>query len=127
MRNGAFQMKRYLTSAAGWPPVLCGHTSTLCPWRLRLSKRTTMPPLLPDPDALDQMTFVSTGSGVAKPLSPPSTPNVSLRGIEFPERLFDGTLYDGPSWRLPYTRYGMRLSTVAWYICAMGSWTRNQV
>src|SRR5687768_3062999 len=97
-------MKRYLRFAAGCPPVLWGQTSTLWPWRLRASKRTMMPPRLPDPDALDQMMLVSTGSGVANPLSPPRIPNVSLRGIVAPVRLLLGTEYDGPSWRLPYTR-----------------------
>src|ERR1051325_3284175 len=40
-----------------------------------------MPPTLPDPDALDQMMLLSTGSGVAQPLSPPATPIQALRGI----------------------------------------------
>src|SRR5688572_11678581 len=101
MRNGAFQMKRYLRLAAGWPPVLSGQTSTCWLWRLRASNRTTMPPRAPDPDAVDQMTFVSTGSGVANPLSPPMMPCDSLRGIAPPVRLLLGTRYDGPSCRLP--------------------------
>ena len=101
MANGAFQMKRYFTSPAGKPPVLSGYTSTFCPCRTRSSKRTTMPPRLPEPDAVDQMTFVSTGSGVAKPLSPPWTPCHSLREMPKPLRLLLGPLYDGPSCLLP--------------------------
>src|SRR5438093_1846915 len=112
MANGAFQMKRYFTSPAGKPPVLSGYTSTFCPCRTRSSKRMTMPPRLPEPDAVDQMTFVSAGSGVAKPLSPPMTPCHSLRAIvpappppppPPPVRLLLGPRYDGPSCLLPYT------------------------
>ena len=32
-----------------------------------------MPPTVPEPDALDQIMLLSTGSGVAQPLSPPPT------------------------------------------------------
>ena len=41
----------------------------------------TMPPTLPEPDALDQIRLGSTGSGVAQPLSPPATVCHMLRGI----------------------------------------------
>src|ERR1051325_3297519 len=99
--NGASQMKRYFTSAAANPPVDCGHTSTLAPVFVRRSKRTTMPPRLPEPDAVDHTRFVSTGSGVAKPLSPPWIECHMLRGICPPVRLLLGPRYDGPSWRLP--------------------------
>src|SRR5688572_13719226 len=104
MRNGASQMNRYLRPAAGCPPVLSGHTSTFWPCRVRRSKRTTMPPRLPDPEAVDQMMFGSTGSGVAHPLSPPPTPCHSLRAIVLPERLLLGPRYDGPSCLFPYTK-----------------------
>ncbi|PYR60641.1 MAG: hypothetical protein DMF85_04405 [Acidobacteria bacterium] len=63
-----------------------------------------MPPTEPDPDALDQMTLASTGSGVAQPLSPPSTPCHSEREMpppRPPERLTLGPRYDGPSCLLP--------------------------
>jgi len=40
-----------------------------------------MPPMLPEPEALDQTMFGSTGSGVAQPLSPPATGCHALRGI----------------------------------------------
>src|SRR5437899_1133575 len=67
------QLKRYFKSAAVHPPVTSGHTSTLCDCPVDNSKRSTMPPTLPDPEALDQMMLLSTGSGVAQPLSPPAT------------------------------------------------------
>ena len=38
-----------------------------------------MPPTLPDPEALDQMILLSTGSGVDHPLSPPATLIQALR------------------------------------------------
>src|SRR5579872_1372183 len=101
MVNGASQTKRYGTSAAAWPPVLSGQTSTFCPIRDLSSKRTTMPPRLPEPEAVDQMRFGSTGSGVAQPLSPPSTACHSLRAIVPPDRLLLGPRYDGPSCLLP--------------------------
>src|ERR1043166_8547172 len=62
MVNGGSHTKRYCTAAAGCPPVRSGHTSTFWPCRVRSSKRTTIPPRLPDPDAVDQMMFGSTGS-----------------------------------------------------------------
>src|SRR5450759_841604 len=99
--NGASQTKRYFTSDAGYPPVLSGQTSTFCPDRVRVSKRTTMPTRLHDPDAVDQTRFVSTGSGVAQPLSPPSTLYHSLRGMPPRPRLVLGPRYDGPSCLLP--------------------------
>src|ERR1019366_4605949 len=95
--NGASHTKRYCTSVAACPPVLSGHTSTFCPVRVRSSNRTTIPPRLPDPDAVDQMRFVSTGSGVAHPLSPPSTECHSLRPICPPLLLLLGPRYEGPS------------------------------
>ena len=66
-----------------------------------------MPPTLPEPDALDQIRFGSTGSGVAQPLSPPATVCHMLRGIppppppNPPDRLLLGPRYDGPSCLLP--------------------------
>src|SRR6266851_5713445 len=54
------------------PPEIC------C---LLSSYRATIPPTLPEPDALDQMMFGSVGSGVAQPLSPPATECHSPRGI----------------------------------------------
>src|SRR3972149_4323954 len=123
--HGAPQMKRYYTPAAACPAVDCGHTSTLAPVRVRRSNRTTMPPRLPDPDAVDQTRFVSTGSGLPKPLSPPCPPCHMLRGICPPARLLLGPRYDGPSCRFPITQYGMRVSVVTWYICAIGGWVRS--
>src|SRR6266576_449222 len=99
--KGASQTNRYSTSDASCPPVLNGHTSTFWPIRVLSSNRTTMPPRLPDPDAVDQIRFGSTGSGVAQPLSPPSTPCHSLRAIVPPARLLLGPRYDGPSCLLP--------------------------
>src|SRR5512147_1914536 len=101
--NGASHTNRYLTSAAEWPPVDSGHTSTFWPSRRRRSMRVTMPPRAPLPDAVDQTMFVSTGSGVAQPLSPPNTPCHSLRAMVLPVRLLLGPRYDGPSCLLPYT------------------------
>src|SRR5579864_2104856 len=78
---GNSQLKRNLSSAAGAPLVCSGHISTLRAWRLRSSKTVTIPPTLPEPEALDQMMLGSTGSGVEKPLSPPVTECQALRGI----------------------------------------------
>src|SRR5204863_2959807 len=98
-------MKRYFRSEAMCPLAWSGHTSTLraCPvFRLKTS---TMPPTLPDPDALDQMMLLSTGSGVDQPLSPPAIFIQALRGIPPPPKppapVRLGPRYDGPSWRLP--------------------------
>jgi len=44
-----------------------------------------MPPTLPEPEALDQMMLLSTGSGVAQPLSPPAMPIQALRGMPPPK------------------------------------------
>src|SRR3954470_22380693 len=72
MCSGASHTKRYFKVAAG--PLSCaGHTSTLRSWRLFSSKRTTMPPTIPEPDAVDQTSFEFVGSGVAHPDSPPPT------------------------------------------------------
>src|SRR5918912_385967 len=38
-----------------------------------------------------------------------------------------GHIADGPSCRLPYRLYGISLSTVTWYICAIGSCTWSQL
>ena len=35
--------------------------------------------------------------------------------------------YEEPSWRLPYTKYGARVSTYTWYIWAIGSTMRMNV
>ena len=72
MSRGASHTKRYFTPSAG-PFDCCGHTSTLRNCRRFSSKRTTMPPTMPLPEAVLQMMFGSTGSGVAQPLSPPPT------------------------------------------------------
>src|ERR1051326_8500428 len=50
MVKGAVQTNRYLRSAAGPPPVLCGHTSTLPPGPVRGAERDTRPPRPPAPD-----------------------------------------------------------------------------
>src|ERR1041385_3153447 len=72
----------------------------------------------------------SVGSGIAQRLSPPATECHIPRGIGpetsssdcFAMRLLLGPRVDGPSCRLPYTLYGIRLSVATWYICATGSW-----
>src|SRR6185503_20139501 len=117
---GKSHTKRYFTSAAAWPFVLTGHTSTS---RVRLaatSVRTTMPPTLPRPDAVDHTMLGSTGSGVAHPLSPPPTEYQTPRGMSAPPVIpaalanFEllGPHVDGPSCMLPHTVYGTRLSVV---------------
>src|SRR5207249_2487809 len=97
----------------------------------RSSNTVTMPPTLPDPEALDQMMLGSTGSGVAKPLSPPVTGCQAPRGIVLPRpppstaggpgapsslanpprpppaRLLLGPRYELPSCLLPRTKYGI--------------------
>src|SRR3990170_6227887 len=93
-----------------------------------------MPPTEPEPEALDHMMSGSSGSGVAQPLSPPATENHSERAMvpppppppppKPPVRLLLGTRYEGPSCRLPYTQYGILVSTVAWYIWATGNCRR---
>src|SRR6266850_5439169 len=84
MVSGMVQTKRYFSSAAVEPLLWSGHTSTLRPWPVVRLKRSTMPPTLPDPEALDQMMLLSTGSGVAQPLSPPPTGCQALRGMLLP-------------------------------------------
>src|SRR6267378_289496 len=99
--------KRYFNSAAVEPLLWSGHTSTLRACPLRKSKRSTIPPMLPEPEALDQMMLLSTGSGVAQPLSPPPTGCQALRGIcplpppNPPPRVLLGPRYDGSSCSLP--------------------------
>src|SRR5215510_3963618 len=83
MVSGAFQTNLYFKSAAG-PFESSGHTSTFRKCRLFSSYRTTIPPTLPEPEALDQMMFGSTGSGVAHPLSPPPTVCHMDRGMVAP-------------------------------------------
>src|SRR5215471_15043330 len=100
--------KRYLRLAAISPLTSSGHTSTLRACPVFKLKTSTMPPTLPEPEALDQMMLLSTGAGVAQPLSPPAIPIQVLRGIGLlkppppppkppppPVRL--GPRYDGPS------------------------------
>src|SRR5665213_1287519 len=101
MVKGASQMNRYFTSAAVAPAVAIGYTSTFCPLRVCSSKRTTIPPPIPELDPLDQMIFGSTGSGVAHPLSPPPTPCQSLRWMPSAPRLLLGPRYDPPSCLFP--------------------------
>src|SRR5215469_5530310 len=106
MAIGNSQLKRYFTSAAGAPATYSGHTSTSRSWCVRSSKRVTVPPMLPDPVPVDQTMLLSTGSGTAKPLSPPATGCHAPRGIWLPKkppdcRLLLGPRHDGPSWRLP--------------------------
>src|SRR5256885_17123568 len=72
---------RYFTSAAVLPLALSGQTSTLRDWPVLRSKTSTMPPTLPEPEALDQMMLLSTGSGAAHPHPPPATPIQVLRPI----------------------------------------------
>ena len=82
MASGKFQTKRYFTSAAGWPMVASGQTSVVCVMPVRRSWRVTSPPPAPEPLALDQTIFESTGSGVAHPLSPPPTLRQAPRGMD---------------------------------------------
>src|SRR5215470_16364205 len=86
--TGNSQLKRYFTSAAVAPETLTGQTSTSRDWRLRSSKRATAPLTLPAPVPVDQIMLLSTGSGVAKPLSLPATGCQTPRGI-------------GPPWSPP--------------------------
>ena len=51
MSNGASHTKRYFCSSAG-PLACCGHTSTCRNCRRFSSKRTTIPPTIPLPDAV---------------------------------------------------------------------------
>src|SRR5882724_13451329 len=101
------QTKRYFSSAAVEPLLWSGQTSTLRPCPVVRLKRSTMPPTLPDPEALDQMMLLSTGSGVAQPLSPPPMDCQALRGIcpppppNPPPRVLLGPRYDGSSCSLP--------------------------
>src|SRR5262245_15806454 len=113
MVSGIVQLNRYFSSAGGHPPVASGQISLRRPCRSRTSYRTTMPPTLPEPEALDQTTLLSVGSGVAHPLSPPPTPCHTLRGIPSgppppppppsPERLSPIPPCDGASCLLPTT------------------------
>ncbi len=73
MAIGNVQLKRYFTSPAGVPTVTSGQISTSRCCRVRSSKRSTVPPRLPNPVPVAQMMLLSTGSGIAKPLSPPAT------------------------------------------------------
>src|SRR5439155_1923043 len=103
---GNSQLNRYFTSTALAPETSSGHTSTSRACRLRLSKRAIAPPTLPDPVPLDQMMLLSTGSGVAKPLSLPATGCHTLREICAPPkppncRLLLGPRYEGPSCLFP--------------------------
>src|SRR5215467_11637074 len=112
MVTGNSQLNRYFTSPALAPTVDSGHTSTSRAWRFLSSKRATAPPTLPAPVPVDQMMLLSTGSGVAKPLSLPATGCQTLRVICEPKKppnckLLLGPRNDGPSCRFPYTKYGI--------------------
>src|SRR5687767_8399559 len=106
MCSGASHTKRYRTPSAG-PFDCCGQTSTLRNWRRSSSKRTTIPPTIPEPDAVDQTSLELVGSGVAQPLSPPPTECHIPREMPAPRPLntreFDGPRYDGSSCLLPRT------------------------
>src|SRR5512138_1076803 len=91
-----------------------------------------MPPTMPEPEADDQTTLGSVGSGVAQPLSPPPTACHIARGMPPTPRppmtrALLGPRYVGSSCLLPSTLYGTALSTVTWYICAFVRRCRNQV
>src|SRR5262245_46503373 len=81
MASGNVQLNRYFTSAAAAPTVTSGQISTSRAWRVLTSKRSTVPPRLPKPVPVDQMMLLSTGSGIAQPLSPPATECHMPRGI----------------------------------------------
>src|SRR5436190_12984447 len=101
MVSGMVQTKRYFRLAAISPLIFSGQTSTFRAWPVFRLKTSTMPPTLPDPDALDQMMLLSTGSGVAQPLSPPAILIQALRGMPPPPKppapVRLGPRYDGPS------------------------------
>src|SRR5579859_4636161 len=106
---GNSQLNRYFTSAAVAPETFTGQTSTSRHCRLRSSNRTTAPLTLPAPVPLDQMMLLSTGSGVAKPLSPPAIGCHWPREIPPPPnppncKLLLGPRYEEPSCLLPYTK-----------------------
>src|SRR3970282_2303855 len=84
----------------------------------------TMPPTLPDPDALAQTMLGSTGSGVDQPLSPPAIVCHMARGMAPPSRLLLGPRYDGPSCLLPYTLYG---TTVLSGVVCIEWWVRQPI
>src|SRR3954469_14134958 len=63
--SGAFQTKRYFRLSAGQPIVDSGQISTFCTSFVRRSYLVTMPPIAPEPDALDHTMLPSTVSGVA--------------------------------------------------------------
>src|SRR5215467_3572301 len=121
MAMGKSHTKRYFTSFAACPFGLTGHTSTSRKRRWPISARTTMPPMLPRPDAVDQTMVGSTGSGVAQPLSPPPTAYHAPRGISDAPVSTGSAVFVllgpqvlGPSCMLPQTVYGTRLSVVTW-------------
>src|SRR5579863_1480395 len=110
MVTGNSQLKRYFTSSAVAPETFTGHTSTSRVMRFRSSKRVTAPLTLPEPVPLDQMMLLSTGSGTAKPLSPPAMGCQTLREICPPRppppnppncRLLLGPRYEEPSCLFP--------------------------
>ena len=76
-----------------------------------------MPPSDPDPDALDQTMSGFTGSGVAKPLSPPPI-SLHIPDCIIPEchqfSVLDllGPFIEGPSCLLVNKLYGILLSVV---------------
>src|ERR1700674_1245904 len=99
---------RYLRSAAILPLASSGHTSTWRACPVFKLKTSTMPPTLPEPEALDQTRLLATGTGFGQPLSPPARlPTHRLRGMPPPKpppppppppvpvRL--GPRYEGPS------------------------------
>ena len=67
------------------------------------------------------------GSGTENPVSQPPTDCHSPMEIRpFVSELL-GPISVPPSWRFPYTEYGIRVSVFTWYICAMGSRGRHQL
>src|SRR5262252_3513793 len=96
MVTGNSQLNRYFTSPALAPTVDSGHTSTSRAWRFFSSKRATEPPTLPEPVPVDQIMLLSTGSGVAKPLSLPATGCQAPREICAPPKPPNCRLLLGP-------------------------------
>ena len=92
-----------------------------------------MPPTLPEPEALDQIRFGSTGSGVAQPLSPPRdrVPHAPRDDAAVRRHRRCGCCSGrGTTGRPACCRRRCResaLSTVTWYICAIGSRLRYHV
>ena len=88
-----------------------------------------MPPTMPEPDALDQMMFGSVGIGrrEAALAAADRVPHGARDDAAAPGGCCWGRGTSGSSCLLPRTLYGISLSTVTWYICALVSRCRSHV